>query len=57
MKSYTIIDDLINTDVDQNESMRKVKRFIDACQPIDDLPILSVTFTKEEWDALWGKND
>ncbi len=58
MSNYTVIDDLVDPDIDQNELMRKVKKFVDECPQMPDLPpVLTVTFTEAEWKEIWGLDE
>lgn len=53
MKSWTIIDDPYT---DEEVDIEKVYEFIKRCPELPELnDVLSVTFTQEEWDEIWGK--
>jgi hypothetical protein len=52
MKYYTVIDDPWP---DEEPDIDKVYEFIKRCPELPELnDVLSVTFTSEEWDEMWG---
>ena len=52
MKPWTIIDDPYT---DEEVDIDKVYEFIKRCPELPELnDFLSVTFTQEEWDEIWG---